>query len=73
MSGGGSKGAGGSEDFAYVSREIPSLMLAVAAGQPQAGYTYPGHHPKVRFDENVLTKGSAIFAYSAMRWLEEHK
>ena len=73
MSGGGSKGAGGSEDFAYVTRQIPALMIALAAGQPQAGYTFPGHHPKVRFDENVLMKGAGLFAYAAMRWLEEHK
>lgn len=73
MSGGGAKGAGGSEDFAYVTREIPAVMLAVAAGQPQAGYTFPGHHPKVKFDEAVLAKGSALYAYAAMRWLEEHK
>lgn len=73
MSGGSSKGAGGSEDFAYVTREVPALMLAVAAGQPQAGYTFPGHHPKVRFDETTLSKGAALYAYAAMRWLEEHK
>jgi hippurate hydrolase len=73
MSGGGAKGAGGSEDFAFVTREIPGLMLAIAAGQPQAGYTFPGHHPKVRFDEATLVKGAGLFAYSAMRWLEEHK
>ena len=73
MSGGGAKGAGGSEDFAFVTREIPGLMLAIAAGQPQAGYTFPGHHPKVRFDETTLVKGAGLFAYAAMRWLEEHK
>ena len=73
MSGGGAKGAGGSEDFAFVTREIPGLMLAIAAGQPQAGYTFPGHHPKVRFDEATLVKGAGLFAYAAMRWLEEHK
>ena len=71
--GGGMKGAGGSEDFAFVTREVPGVMLAIAAGTPQDGYTFPGHHPKVRFDEAVLAKGAAIFAYSAMRWLEEHK
>ena len=73
MSGGGAKGAGGSEDFAFVTRKIPGLMLAIAAGQPQAGYTFPGHHPKVRFDETTLVKGAGLFAYAAMRWLEEHK
>ena len=65
--------AGGSEDFAYVSQEIPTVMLAVAAGRPQDGYVYPQHHPKVKFDEAVLTSGSALYAYAAMRWLEEHK
>lgn len=62
----------GSEDFAYVSQEVPSLMLALAAGQPEKGYRYPQHHPKVMFDESVLPVGSAVYAYSAMRWLEEH-
>ena len=62
----------GSEDFAYISHEVPSVMLALAAGQPECGYTYPQHHPKVQFDEAVLAKGSATYAYTAMRWLKEH-
>lgn len=63
----------GSEDFAYVSQEVPSVMLALAAGQPEKGYCYPQHHPMVKFDEDVLAGGSAVYAYTAMRWLEEHK
>lgn len=62
----------GSEDFAYVSRQVPSIMLALAAGEPQKGYAYPQHHPKVTFDETVLPIGSAVYAYAAMRWLFEH-
>lgn len=63
---------GGSEDFAYVSQEVPSIMVALAAGGPDEGYAYPLHHPKVTFDENVLSAGSAVYAYLAIRWLEEH-
>lgn len=63
----------GSEDFAYVSQEVPSIMLALAAGQPDKGYCYPQHHPMVKFDESALASGSAVYAYTAMRWLEEHK
>lgn len=63
----------GSEDFAYVSQEVPSVMLALAAGQPDKGYSYPQHHPMVKFDEGALDKGSAVYAYTAMRWLEEHR
>ena len=74
MAGGGkATKAAGSEDFAYVSQEVPSIMLALAAGQPDKGYAYPQHHPKVKFDESVLAPGSAVYAYTAMRWLEEHK
>lgn len=62
----------GSEDFAYVSQKVPSIMLALAAGQPEKGYCYPQHHPRVKFDEEVLPAGSAVYAYTAMRWLEEH-
>lgn len=63
----------GSEDFAYVSQKVPSIMFALAAGTPQDGYCYPQHHPKVKFDEAILSEGSAVYAYTAMRWLEEHK
>lgn len=62
----------GSEDFAYVSQEVPSIMLALAAGHPEKGFTFPQHHPKVKFDEDALAVGSAIYAYTAMRYLEEH-
>lgn len=64
--------SGGSEDFAYVSRQIPSVMLALAAGEPEKGYCYPQHHPMVKFDEAVLPEGSAVYAYAALRWLEDH-
>lgn len=64
--------ATGSEDFAYFSQEVPSIMLAMAAGNRQTGCEYPLHHPKVMLDENALSIGSAVYAYNAMRWLETH-
>lgn len=72
---GGSKASksAGSEDFAYVSQEVPSVMLALAAGQPEKGYIYPQHHPMVKFDDDALVSGSTVYAYTAMRWLEEHQ
>ena len=73
MSGGGSSKRAGSEDFAYVSQEVPSIMLALASGQPEKGYGYPQHHPMVKFDEDALPVGSAVYAYTALRWLEAHK
>lgn len=61
----------GSEDFAYVSQKVPSIMVALAAGHPEKGYVYPQHHPKVKFDEEALCYGAASLAYTALRWLEE--
>ena len=63
----------GSEDFAYISQKIPAIMLVLAAGTPDKGYPYPQHHPMVKFDEEVLSSGSAVYVYTAMRWLQDHK
>ena len=66
LSGGGVAAKnGGSEDFAYISREVPSVMLALPAGQTQRGYKYPLHHPKATFDENALPIGAAVYAQLA--------
>lgn len=71
--GGSSSKSAGSEDFAYISQEVPSIMLAMAAGHPENGYRYPQHHPMARFDEAALPVGAAVHAHTAMRWLNEHK
>lgn len=71
LSGGKPARGGGSEDFAYVSHEVPSLMLALAAGEPSEGYAYPQHHPKVKFDESVLSTGAAVFVDCALQYLRE--
>ena len=71
LSGGKPARGGGSEDFAYVSHNVPSLMLALAAGEPSKGYVYPQHHPKVKFDESVLSTGAAVFVDCALQYLRE--
>ena len=63
----------GSEDFAYVRQRIPSVMLALAAGEPRLGYQHPLHHPKVRIDENALTSGTAALAQIAIKYLAAQK
>ena len=64
--------ATGSEDFAYFSQEVPAIMLALAGGKAADGYIYPQHHPKVMFDENAFAYGTAVYAWSAVKWLAEH-
>ena len=64
---------GGSEDFAFVSHEVPTVSMFLAAGNAKEGYTYGQHHPKVRFDDSVLYRGTAAYTYMALRWLAEHQ
>lgn len=53
----------GSEDFSYISQQVPSLMLAMAAG----GVTdLPLHHPKIIFNEEALPYGAAAYAGFAL-------
>jgi hippurate hydrolase len=56
------KNSGGSEDFAYISHAVPSVMIALAAGEKGKGYEYPLHHAKVKFDESALCIGAALYA-----------
>ena len=69
LSGGKPSRGGGSEDFAYISQEVPALMLALAAGEPAKGYSYPLHHPKVTFDESAMKSAVAAFVYTAIQYL----
>ena len=54
------------EDFAHVSHRVPSLMLALAAGEATRGYERPLHHPAVLFDEDSLSHGASLYAMSAL-------
>ena len=56
-------GTAGSEDFAFISRTVPSLMLAISAGDSP----YPLHHPKVIFDEKCLPYGTAALATMVLK------
>lgn len=68
----GGKAGGGSEDFAFVSHLVPTVSMFLTAGSSNEGYTFSQHHPKVRFDDSVLCRGSAAYAFTAMNWLSEH-
>ncbi len=62
---------GGSEDFAYISQEVPSVMLALVAGSNADGYTCPSHNSQVVYDEKALKIGAVIYAYCALKYLRE--
>ncbi len=59
------RGAGGSEDFAYIAERVPAVCLLLSAEANE----YPLHHPRVVFDESVIPTGGAVYAYTAIRYL----
>lgn len=62
----------GSEDFAFVSQVVPSTTVFLNAGNIEEGYSYPVHHPKTMFSDEVLHRGAAAYAAFARDWLESN-
>lgn len=63
----------GSDDFAFITEQIPSVNAFLGARDPaHTGFYYPAHHPRVMFEEDVLPYAAAAFAGVADRWLQEH-
>ncbi len=62
----------GSEDFAFVTQEVPSTSLYITAGNAKEGYSYPLYHPKAMFSDDLLNKGAAVYAAFAKDWLENN-
>ena len=60
----------GSEDFALISEEIPSVFMNLSAGYLDERGAVANHNPKVLFNEDVLPNGAAYLAHCASRWLE---
>jgi hippurate hydrolase len=66
----GGKPGGGSEDFSFVSHQVPTMAIYISAGSQQEGYVYGQHNSKVCFNDAILYRGSAAYAYMAYRWLQ---
>lgn len=68
------KGGMGSEDFASYTYEIPCSYLLLGAGTQAENELFgkPMHNSRVVFNEDILPIGSAVYAYSAIRWLQKY-
>lgn len=61
----------GSEDFAEITDRVPSAYYMLGAGPEDPGKRLGQHNPKIEFDESVLSAGAAVYAKTAMDWLEK--
>lgn len=62
--------SGGSEDFAEVSKLVPTNLFMLCAGKKEDGYNYAIHNPKTIFDPNVLKYGVAIYVMLGIELLK---
>ena len=62
----------GSEDFAEITDRVPSAYYMLGAAPKDPEKRLGQHNPKIEFNEDVLCVGAAIYAKTAMDWLEKH-
>ncbi|MGN1267584.1 MAG: M20 family metallopeptidase, partial [Dorea sp.] len=62
----------GTEDFAEIANRVPSSYYLLGAGPEDPEKRLGQHNPKIIFNEDVLSKGAAIYAQVAMNWLEKN-
>ncbi|MCS7112313.1 MAG: amidohydrolase [Ignisphaera sp.] len=55
----------GAEDFAYYLQKIPGVLILLGVRNEDKGIVYPHHHSKFDVDEEVLWKGTALYALLA--------
>ena len=65
--------ASASEDFAVIADKVPSVFMHISAGFLDERGQYPPHNPKVRFNEEALHMGAAMYADCAVNWLKNHQ
>lgn len=59
----------GAEDFSYFLQKVPGTFWWIGTGNKKLGATASIHNSKFRIDENSLTYGSAMLAFTALEYL----
>ncbi len=62
----------GSEDFAFFTDKLPCCYIAIGALYGGDYPAYSEHNPKVRFNEDALVVGAAVYSTVAEEWLAKH-
>lgn len=58
----------GSEDFAFISEQLPASFFALGSAVGDYTKAVGAHNPKTMFDENCLPIGAAGYAAVALAW-----
>ncbi|MDK2871499.1 MAG: hypothetical protein PWQ16_851 [bacterium] len=61
----------GAEDFAFYLQKVKDAFIFLGVRNEEKGIIYPHHHPRFNVDEEVLWKGTALYALLAYRYLRD--
>ncbi len=64
--------APGGEDFAFFSKEVPSVFLWLGYGEEEKD-VYPPHSPYYEFNEKILAIGTQVLCKTALNWGKSRK
>ncbi|SHK95807.1 amidohydrolase [Hespellia stercorisuis] len=59
-----------SDDFAYFAEEVPGFFAFIGARNAEKNCVFPHHHECFDIDEDVLKRGTALFAQVSMDFLK---
>jgi amidohydrolase len=59
----------GSEDMAYIMREVPGCFIFVGSSNAEKGLDAAHHHPRFDIDERALAYGAALLTAAAVEFL----
>ena len=59
-----------SEDFAFITQQVPSSYCLLGAAYTDGRTLYGQHHPLVEFNDEALENASAIYSAVAMNYLK---
>ncbi len=65
--------ASASEDFAVIAEAVPATFIYLSAGFLDERGSYPAHHSKVQFNEDVCPIGVTYMCHCATEWLKNNK
>ena len=63
----------GSEDFAYLMEKVPGFFGFLGCLNKEKGIIHPNHHSEFTVDEDILHRGSALYAQFALDFLKGSK
>jgi amidohydrolase len=58
-----------SEDMGFFLDEVPGCYFFIGAGNEEAGFSFPHHHPRFDFDERAMMHGVAVMGEAAAHYL----